>query len=567
MATSFHPAPRERRVACCVLSELACELGRFCRLPPPCQSSSPRGTSQPLAVVLFDDIDPDTSLAELDRHLEPTSRLSAVDGLARRLGVRPEQTLAEALSTCSRLEVRALPRRLVEETLRHIAETFLDRAAIVAVEPPDTIWLELGPVLRLFGGEEQLLAELSERLIALGHVHRLVVTNGPRSSQLLARHALQIPRRWLRVPTGHTRTAVAPILLRSLPWAEHHSQYLSQLGLVTLGDLTRLSPSELRCRLGEAVAPWLSLAWGTDDIPLTPLPLPKVLVEFKAWDFPVEGWEPLRFVLRALLTRLSARLMARGEAVEQLSVRLIHDGSSARRKELPSTTTLSFSLASPLWHLEDLERIILLRCEKTRLPLPCVALELSVTSPIERPVRQLELWQTSRELGQGTEERLALLLSELTEELGATRVGHLHVVPDHRPERQSLLVPCAATPSKSHRRRSRRSGPEPGNQQRPSPVPRPSHLEHFSCVTRRLEEPLALGHGLRLHDTVIIQHRAYVVDSLRFEHRLTDIGWWNGQRVSRDYLRVWLRGGTGGFEARCYLERPSGRAFLEALAD
>ncbi len=566
MATSSAPPPRDRRVACCILPELACELGRLNRPPPSCQTSPPRSASQPLGIVFFDDVDSDTSLAELARRLESTSRLAAVDSLARRLGVRPEQTLAEALSACSHLEVRALPRRLLAETLHHIAETFLDRAAIVSVELPDTIWLEIGPILRLFGGEERLLEELSERLIALGHVHRLVVAHGPRSSQLLARHALQFPRRWLCVPSGNTRKSVAPILLRSLPWTERQLQYLGQLGLVTLGDLTRFAPAELLCRLGAPVAPWLSLAWGTDETPLTPLALPRVLVEGSAWDFPVDGWEPLRFVLRALLTRLEARLMARGEAVTQLSVRLIHDASSARRQGLSNTTVLSFSLISPLWHLEDLERVILLRCDKTKLSLPCVALELTVISPITQPTRQLELWQTSSGLHLETE-RLTLLVTELTEELGADRVGYLHVVADHRPERQSLLVPFTATPSHSSRRKPRRGSSGPWRPQKPSPIPEPSQLKHFSCVTRQLQEPLALGLGLHLHDTVIIHHRAYVVDSLRFEHRLTDVAWWDGQRISRDYLRVWLRGGTSGFEARCYLERPSGRAFLESIAD
>jgi len=37
--------------------------------------------------------------------------------------------------------------------------------------------------------------------------------------------------------------------------------------------------------------------------------------------------------------------------------------------------------------------------------------------------------------------------------------------------------------------------------------------------------------------------------------------------VRRDYLRLWLKNPNGGLEALVYVERETGRRFLQAVAD
>jgi len=138
---------------------------------------------------LMDGIERNTPLGELNRMILPNSRLSAVNVLARRLGIVEGQTIVEARCLHAALEVSALPRNKIAETLGKIAESLLDRAAIVAVEAPDTIWLEIGSVMRSFGGEATVAKEIIERVHCLGHAARLAVAKGPRLAQLFARWA------------------------------------------------------------------------------------------------------------------------------------------------------------------------------------------------------------------------------------------------------------------------------------------------------------------------------------------------------------------------------------------
>jgi hypothetical protein len=66
--------------------------------------------------------------------------------------------------------------------------------------------------------------------------------------------------------------------------------------------------------------------------------------------------------------------------------------------------------------------------------------------------------------------------------------------------------------------------------------------------------------------TLVLGHTLYTIERLRFEQRLDAVEWWS-RPVARDYLRLWLQSETGGMEALVYVERPSGRRFLQAVGD
>jgi protein ImuB len=501
------------------------------------------------------------------------------------LGLHVGQTLVEARCLCAALDVRALPRELLQKTLEHIAESLLDRATVVAVEAPDTIWLEIGPVVRALGGEEQLQQELLERVRCLGHSVSLAIADGPRLAQLFARYAVQAHTEGLIVPASATKRQAQALPLTALPLTPEELGWLGRLGLITLGDLARLPKGELVDRLGATSEKWVALAQGEDPEPLAPLAPQRVLLEGLEWDEPLEGLERMRFVLRRLTQNLEARLLARGEAAERLTVTFKHDRAIARHRGVPFETKLIIELTVPLWYAEELERILVVRCEKVQLLAPAVALELAIVEPVPKVAKQLTLSRVFAGFGgqAPADDGMPLLLAELESEIGAERVGVLALARSHRPEKRSLFAPCRLEPSTESRDKNqpkkRRTAPgqrvQPGVRKAapskepstPGPTAFVEPDPHFSRLTRLLEPPVPLKPPLRIGSTLFVGKEPYVVQAVRFEQRLEGVEWWADEPVSRDYVRLWLKGIKGGLEVLAYVDRPQGRYFLQAVAD
>ena len=55
--------------------------------------------------------------------------------------------------------------------------------------------------------------------------------------------------------------------------------------------------------------------------------------------------------------------------------------------------------------------------------------------------------------------------------------------------------------------------------------------------------------------------------SIPQQQRLEAVEWWGAAAVTRDYVRLWLQGITGGFEAVAYVDRNTGKRYLQAVAD
>jgi len=77
---------------------------------------------------------------------------------------------------------------------------------------------------------------------------------------------------------------------------------------------------------------------------------------------------------------------------------------------------------------------------------------------------------------------------------------------------------------------------------------------------------VALEAALRPGATLSIDRRLYNIERVLFEERLDSVEWWS-RPVNRDYLRLLLRGSGGVLEALVYVERDSGKRFLQAIAD
>ncbi|MGE0594679.1 MAG: hypothetical protein AB7G23_02580 [Vicinamibacterales bacterium] len=185
---------------------------------------------------------------------------------------------------------------------------------------------------------------------------------------------------------------------------------LHRWGIRTLGELAALPADAVAARLGPRGLRWHRLARGTDPRPLRPLPPEERFEQACDLEWPIEGREPLAFVLARLLEPLSAQLERRdrGVAVLRLRLHLITREVHERALQLPT----------PLRDPVALRTLALLDLESHP---PDAAIDRVVVSVDPTPGRIIQYSLLTRPLP--SPERLSTLLARLQALVGEDRCG------------------------------------------------------------------------------------------------------------------------------------------------
>src|SRR5687767_4083731 len=197
-------------------------------------------------------------------------------------------------------------------------------------------------------------------------------------------------------------------------------EILSKWGIRSLGALTELSGPEIHERLGERGARWQSLARGVDARPMVPwvddVPFEAAL----ELEWPIEGLEPLSFVLARLLEPLSERLERadRGAAVLYTSLRLTSRTVFTRTLQLPA----------PMRDPKTLRTLILLDLETHPPDAP-----IDIVRVLIEPTPAKVLQWTLLERAKAAPEQVTTLTARLTALMGAGHVGSPVLVDTWRP--------------------------------------------------------------------------------------------------------------------------------------
>jgi protein ImuB len=195
---------------------------------------------------------------------------------------------------------------------------------------------------------------------------------------------------------------------------------LRRWGIRTLGQIAALPAPELAARLGADGPRVQALARGEDAGPLVPVVADERFEATLALEWPIEGLEPLSFVLSRLMDPVCTHLDRRGRAAAILHVelRLVTRTTWSRRLELPS----------PIKDPKVLRTLALLDLESHP---PAAGID-SVTIRVE-PTAARTLQHSLLERARPRPDQISTLMARLMALMGERRVGRPVLVDSHRP--------------------------------------------------------------------------------------------------------------------------------------
>lgn len=221
---------------------------------------------------------------------------------------------------------------------------------------------------------------------------------------------------------------LAPLPLAMAEPPSELASVLQTWGLRTCGDFTALPRDEIVRRFGAAGFALWQRACGGEPRPLRPVVPAAQFTAAMDFEQPVETLEPLLFLLRRFLDRLTLELRAAQFVAAELALtlRLEDDTAHDRRFRLPDPT------AEP----EILFRALHTHLESLQTGAAIVGLELQL-EPARPLVRQHGLFDTGLRDPHGFAETLARVAALVS----ADRVGTPRPADTHRPDAGTLQPP------------------------------------------------------------------------------------------------------------------------------
>ncbi|MBM3779640.1 MAG: DNA polymerase Y family protein [Acidimicrobiia bacterium] len=195
---------------------------------------------------------------------------------------------------------------------------------------------------------------------------------------------------------------------------------LLRWGLRTLGEFARLPADGVAARLGQAGVRWQRVARGDDLEPFVPTVPEERFEDTLDLEWPIEGLEPLSFILTRLLEPLAGRLARRGRGAAALHVHL--------HLVTRDVHTRTLVLPAPIGDAKTLRTLALLDLESH---LPPAGIDRVTVSIDPAPGRVLQYSLLVRPLP--TPAQLSTLLARLDALMGAGRCGAPAVVDSWRP--------------------------------------------------------------------------------------------------------------------------------------
>lgn len=383
-------------------------------------------------------------------------RLSAVSFEAAVLGLHVGQKATDALALVPELVTAEAEPEADAAALGALVDWCVRFSPAVAADAPDGLFLEIGGVDHLWGGEAVMLADFRRRLAAGGLPFRCAIADTPGAAWAMVRYGED----GAIAPPGEQARFLAPLPPAALRLETETWGQIERLGLRRLDQIMDIPRAPFGRRFGQAALTRLDQALGREKEALTFRRPPTPWFARLAFAEPISAPEDMARVTTDICAKLCARLETESQGGRRFEI-CFHrlDG-----KALP----LSVGLALPG---RDPARIAKLIAPKLETVDPGFGIE--VVTLAAHDVEPISGRQASLDAArQATvEEGLAPLVDRLTNRLGEERVWRAAPVESHVPELAAARARPLAPPPKTPPHPWTAATPRPARLfRRPEPV-------------------------------------------------------------------------------------------------
>ena len=298
---------------------------------------------------------------------------------------------------------------------------------------PATAGIGRTPLLALYAARAVVFTRPSPQTISEELPLGLVAESEAALPHSLATSLPYVPHAERVQTIGDEKNFLAPLPLATADPSPELASVLHGWGLSTLGDLTALPRDEIVRRFGaEGLMLW-NRAAGGEPRPLHLVAPTQTFSATMEFEHEIETLEPLLFILRRFLDRLTVELRAAQLIAAEVELTL--------RLEDETTHTRGFRLPEPTGDVEILFRTLHTHLESLQTAASIRALDLRV-SPTRPLVRQHGLFETGLRDPHGFAETLA----RVSALVNADRVGTPQREDTYRPDAFKLVAPAAVVP-------------------------------------------------------------------------------------------------------------------------
>ena len=352
-------------------------------------------------------------------------RLRAVSAAAARAGIRAGMTLAEARALCSELlEYAWNDVALAGATTEMTAMLLTASPQVTPVAgSPGMWWVGASGFASHGRGGERELAFMLRRIAARWHPRpRVAIADScvaARAATWAGTSFQQGDDRSLVciVPHRHDAAYLASAPLALIPMADELRAALQALGLRTVGAFAALSPDDVEQRWGnDGLQAW-RLARGEDRRRPVLARVPEHPVVEAELPAPSATMEPVLFLVRAALDRLTNQLAAKGRAVAAFAITLtLDDVRGALPVDAlarPHTVTREVRLARPVARTAPLFERSRALLDTWTLTAPTIGVTVAIVATAPLSGEQGDLLDASWRDPAAVEAALARLRAEL----------------------------------------------------------------------------------------------------------------------------------------------------------
>jgi protein ImuB len=385
------------------------------------------------------------------------------------------------------------------------------------------VWLDVTGCGHLFGGEEELLADLVQRLERAGYAARAALAETPGAAWALARFAGAEQPLIVQPGGGAAALAALPVAALRLPGVIVDG--LSRMGLRCIGEVDHVPRAPLVARFGELIQRRLDQALGRLDEPISPKqPVPAFRARLGLPE-PIGLREDIERGTGRLLSQLGQQLDRAQQGGRAFELACYRADNAVRRIQIRTGRPA-----------RDPERLLRLFAQHFDRLDPGPGIEVMVlTAPVSERLApaQIALPALDKKAAAGLEQRRTKprrddiaapagaavddLVDRLAGRLGLDAVLTVAPRESHLPERESRLRLYEPAPPAALWRRNR---------------PRPVRL-----LTR--PEPVEAVALVPDHPPVLFRWRGVTHRIQRADGPERIAGeWWLEERPTRDYFRV-----------------------------